>query len=1091
MSNDKPFELDVWLAGIGMSKYLNVFTQNDIDMEVLGTLTSDDLREMGVASIGHRRRILSAAAEAGAVSDPAANKPAERRDLTVMFCDLVGSTALSVGADPEDYRHYISRYREEIAAAIAPFNGHIAQFVGDGIFVYFGYPRATEHDAENAVSAGLAVVQHVRNMASFPGSQPQVRIAIATGLTVVTIADKQGIIVGDTIIGETPNLAARLQALAKVNTVLLSPSTRRLVGSLFQCTDLGRHTLKGFEKTVRVWQVEGYNTEASRFEALHTVSRSSTYFGRDAEVAALLEIYDRSACGAAQYVLIEGEAGFGKSRLARHVLGARPHREHERPVLQCSPKNISSPYHVIRAFVQRCSGITPKDDNSKILLRLANLLNDHGLFSKINVALIAEFVRCSEADLSVLSGISSQDQRSRLMALLGGLIEGVAKQTDAIIIEDIQWIDPSSSELLKGILPRLADFSIIVFFTMRTNNFPDWLCRDQTTMLQLKPLPDQAIRGLIQNVAGKVRLSEEVIDGIAARCNGIPIYAEELTYSVINNEDRANVGDDALGRIPATLAESLNARIDRLEKGRELALVGAVIGFEFPIDLLIAVSGLPKEKAQEGIKELLETNVLQLGQSAFGEAVSFRHMLLRETGYQLLLRKTRKDLHARVARVIKQDFPRIAEFAPHISAFHLENSGDALNAAVEYHVAGEQAAKRSAYAEAITYFSKAIKVNADCEECDDRDRRELSFRLSLTSAMIAARGFTADSVSQEMERAQALSDKFGERAGLIPALVTKWIVLGASGNSIASHQLALRIHDLAQGGDEVDRLFAHRVLGTSHLFVGNFEAAADELFQFLKKYDRESHEERLSTVGPSNHATMSMVGLAQIHTLYGDPEAAAAWRDKALRAAELGTAHDMCNSTVFSGCFLAALSGQIDKLEEYTEKLRSLSEAHDLLIWRDYTALFSGLVKIGKGDVQQGFAQARQGLDGLKAASTFTSGWFVLYASACVDSGRFEEASEVLSLSISDHEGYRWMSAELKRLNARVAFATGVPPPVVRAELEAALMLAESQAARLFRDRIQADLATLSDVEAREDLPPRRSRQASFVSSADKKFKMN
>ena len=785
--------------------------------------------------------------------------------------------------DPEDYGELIAGYRTALEQSILPYRGHMSQFLGDGALIYFGYPQSVGHDAENAVGAGLAILEKIASLPPVAGNKLRVRIGIATGLTVVGAPDKMREMLGENAVGETPILAARLQALAAPNTLLVAPSTRELIGELFEYADLGLFDLKGFEQPIRLWQVLRQSGTTSRFDALQAHRRGTAFIGRETELARLRNRYAAAQAGQGQIVVITGDGGLGKSRLARQVLAEADTGRSEPLILQCTPYNVGSPLHPIRYYIARTAGIDSGDAPEAALQRLSALLARAGPVTAERLALMAEFTRIGGADLTPLQGLNSQELRIRTMRTLSSLLAAIAREASAIVAEDLQWIDPSTAELIENLLPVLRTMPVLLIGTMRPGPFPSWLAGAEARLIHLERLPHEDVRRLVESLAGANAVPAPVVEVIATRSDGVPIFVEELTY--LETASRGEPTDNELSNIPSTLADSLVARLDWLKRGRKIVSIAAVLGREFPISVLVAVSGLPEQEVREGIGELLDADVVVAGHSAFGDAIAFRHMLVREAAYQLLLRRDRATMHARVANTLVTQFPAMAEALPHVLAIQFLEAGDFERAAAQWDRAGNNAAKRSAYSEAAAHFVRAIEANAKCDDSRARDERELAFRLDLLGAVIAARGFSSQSAGQEMEHAVRVSQKLGAKAKLIPALASKWSVLGGATNARAGYDLALQIREAAAEGSEIDRLIAHRILGTSLLFIGQFLRAIEEFELFLALFVPEKHTEELVRIGPSNHAIMVMFGLAEIYTLFAEFETAERWRVKALTTA--------------------------------------------------------------------------------------------------------------------------------------------------------------------------------------------------------------
>jgi len=1082
MGTPPAIDIEAWLRDLGLSAYAAAFKANDIDAAVLGSLTSDDLREIGVASVGHRRRILEAAAGLAAAAPPAVPAPterapdiaptAERRQLTVMFCDLMDSTALSVRIDAEDYREFIGRYRAVLEQALTPHHGYIAQYLGDGVLVYFGYPISHGDDAENAVEAALSVVQKVAEMEPIAGQRPSVRIGIATGITVVGAADRSRELHGESAVGETPNLAARLQAAAGANTILIADSTRELIGDLFECADLGSVELKGFDRPVHAWQILR-RSQADRFEARHGRRRNYDLIGRAPELGRLRQRLAAARAGRGQVVVIAGDSGLGKSRLARQMLDEAGPAAGLLPVLQCSAYNVGSAFHPVRYYIERASGLAPGDPAETTARKLRTLLAVFGQDTPENLALLAELTRRKDIDLAPLDGMASSERRSRTMRLLLAGMERVLRDNPVVVVEDLQWIDPSTAELIERIAPSIRSRPVLMIATTRPGTLPSWLAAADARLIQLERLAHEDVCALVKAVAAPAQLFDHVVQMIAARSDGIPVFVEELTRGYLEGAGQQADGETA-SSIPATLADSLLARLDRLQHGRRIASIAAVIGREFPIAILVAVSGMPEAEVRIGISELLDADVLAVGHSPFGEAIAFRHLLLREAAYQLLLRRDRQRLHARVAETLVGTFPAIAEALPHIIAIQWSEAGDHARAAAAWNRAGEQAAQRSAYSEAIDHFGKAIAANARCAEEPARDERELSYRMNLSGALIAARGFSAPGVAEEMEKAAALSVKLGAKTRLVPALTGRWVATGGSGNFRLLVDLARQIAQAAENGSDVDRLLAHRVLGTSLLFTGQFGQALRELEMFIAGYDRQRDETELAKIGPSNHAIMTMVGLAEINTVLERDAEADRWVARVMQGArDIGQVHNLCNALMFCGCFLPILRGRPEGVDRNAAELKALSQEHKLSYWLGHAELFGGLEQIRRGDVDEGFVEARRGMQQIVASNAFMNGPYILYAEACQQAGRIDEARRSLERAkLSIDAGQTWLEAEYHRVRARLDLMESGAARA-REGLQTALRTAELQGAPLFARRVRRDLETLETIgpESRT-LPP-------------------
>jgi class 3 adenylate cyclase len=583
-----------WLRKLGLEQYEPAFRENEIDERVLPSLTAEDLRDLGITLVGHRRRLLDAIAALGTTAPPAANAPtsasAERRQLTVMFCDLVGSTALSARLDPEDLREVIGAYHRAVAEIVAGLDGFVAKYMGDGVLLYFGYPRAHEDDAERAVRAGLGLVDAVGRL-DVKSVELQARVGIATGLVVVGDLIGEGSAQEQSVVGETPNLAARLQAVAEPDAVVIAAGTRRLVGDLFQLRDLGAVEVKGIAAPVQAWQALRPSDVASRFEALRG-SALTSLVGRDEEIDLLLRRWARANAGDGQVVLVSGEPGIGKSRIAA-ALEERLHAEpHIRLRYFCSPYYQDSALYPFIDQLSRAAGFTPDDSPTVRLEKLESLLFRAAPPDE-DVALIADLLSLPSSERHPLPSLSPQRKKERTLEALLRQLVGLARQQPVIMVfEDAHWIDPTSRELLDLTVERVGGLPVLLIATFRPEFQPLWTGQPQVTTVRLNRLDRRDRTVLVEQIAAGKALPDEVVAQIADRTDGVPLFVEELTKSVLES------GVPLVG-IPTTLHDSLMARLDRLSSVRRVAQIGAAIGRSFHTSFSVQFLAFPMRSCRQ------------------------------------------------------------------------------------------------------------------------------------------------------------------------------------------------------------------------------------------------------------------------------------------------------------------------------------------------------------------------------------------------------------------------------------------------------------------------------------------------------------
>ncbi len=705
-----------WLDSLGLGQYKDVFARNDVTLDVLPQLTEEDLKALGL-SLGHRRKVLAALA-GGRQAPVAIQRPeAERRHLTLMFCDLVGSTALSERLDPEDLKQLISSYQDACAGAIARFEGVITRFMGDGILAYFGFPQAHEDDAERAVRAGLHVVEAVQRLATAEGAPLQVRIGIATGPVVV------GDIIGErtselqAVVGETPNLAARLQSLAAPNGIVISQVTRRLVEGLFVLEDMGRHDLKGFTAPLPAWTVQSEKPAETRFDAARSATLTA-FIGRDHEIALLLDRWEQAVRGEGQIVLLSGEPGIGKSRIVQDLRERIGADDPIRLRYQCSPYHANSALYPVIRQLEHAAGFSPALSPADRLQKLTALLSRTAGDTERILPYFCSLLSISTGNRASQLDLSPQQSKERILdALIGQLTLAACKAPVLLVFEDAQWMDPTTLELLGrtiGMVPELRTLAIV---TYRPDFVAPWGTYPNTTSLTLNRLNRRQCAAIITQIAGGKALPRELTEQIVTKADGVPLFLEELTKTVLESGLLKRSGDryELDGplpplAIPATLHDSLTARLDRLSPVKEVAQIGATIGREFSYELLRAVASSPEAELQDALIQLVNSEMIFARGSAPEATYTFKHALVRDAAYSTLLRAKRQQIHARIARVIEARYPAIAETQPELLAHHLTEAGLLPGAIVYWHGAGERSMRRSANVEAAAQLARGIEL---------------------------------------------------------------------------------------------------------------------------------------------------------------------------------------------------------------------------------------------------------------------------------------------------------------------------------------------------------------------------------------------
>jgi class 3 adenylate cyclase/tetratricopeptide (TPR) repeat protein len=1078
-----PMDVTEWLCGLGLERYLPAFRDNDIDGAVLSQLTADDLVGLGVNSIGHRRRLLAAIAALGSVAPPAAEPPqsmAERRQLTVMFCDLVGSTALSARFDPEDLREVIGAYHRAVAAAVARFAGFVAKYMGDGVLVYFGYPRAHEDDAERAVRAGLAVIDAVGRLAT--PVPLNVRLGIASGLVVVGDLIGEGSAQERGVVGETANLAARLQALAQPGTLAIAESTRRQIGALFELEDLGPQPLAGFSEPQRAWRVAAESSVSSRFEALR--STAAPLVGRDEELDLLLRRWQQAKAGEGRVVLISGEPGIGKSRLTAELAERIASEPHTRLRHFCSPYHQDSALHPFISQLERAAGFGRGDTAEAKLRKLRELLAP-GARGNDEIELLGELL--SLPSLAPESNLSPQRKREMLFEALLHQLEALARSRPVLMVfEDAHWIDPTSREFLELAIDRVPRLPVLLVVTFRPEFRHAWGGQPHLTALALNRLggPDGA--ALVERLAGDAGLARETVDEIVERADGVPLFVEELTKAVIEGSGRGNRVAEVLrasplpeAAIPATLHASLIARLDRLgPTAKEVGQIGAVVGREFGYELIERVAQRHAAELIEGLDRLAEAGLLFCRGTAPLSSYLFKHALVQDAAYGTLLRARRQELHARVAAALEQYFTDIVGRQPELLAHHLTAAGATERAVDQWLRAGQYAAERSAHREAIGHFERGLATLAALPEGPARNGREVELQLARGLSLFTAKGFGSTEAAEAYARARDLAERGRDARQLYIAVYGLWQSAGVVGTVVGARRLSDKLLQLAAAGaDDGLRLQAHHSAGPTCLYAGEPTAAREHCEAGRRLYDPQRHGSHRLLYGGHDPGVCAGNRSAEAHWLLGYPQTALEIDAEALVLAER-IAHPL--SLEMALLFKAML--HLDRGEpELALRLLGAAEtlvADQRLAFVLEVRFLRGAALSAQGALEEAVVCLREGLADQISGMWYRPYGLVRLAEALARQSEHRAALAVVieGLETQKQSGQRQYGAELRRLEGVALVGLNRLEEAERAFGEA-LGIARRQQAKSYELRGAMSLAGLwgergRRADARELLAP-------------------
>jgi len=1099
-----------WLRGLGLQQYEQAFRDNAIDASVLSELTAEDLRDIGVDLVGHRRKLLAAisALRSGAAPDPVATAPGiERRQLTIMFCDLVGSTALSVRRDPEDLRDLIAAYHQAVAEVTRGFDGFVARYMGDGIMIYFGYPRAHEDDAERAARCALALVEAVSGLKL--AEELQARIGIATGMVVVGGSAPE-----HDVVGETPNLAARLQSLAQPNAVLIDENTRRLIGGLFEYRDLGAIDARGFTGTVSAWQVLRPSVVASRFEALRATS-PTPLIGRVEELEFLMRRWERAKKGEGQTVLLSGEPGIGKSRMAAAL--AERLREHPHHHLRyfCAPHHQGTAFFPVITHLEHAAGFTRDDTPAAKLEKLRQLFGQgrlghlrrrvaahagqrsHNSEQEIDLqllaaagvrqALVAELLSLPNAGALPEVNLSPQRKKEKTFEALLGLLEDLSRKRPVLMVfEDVHWIDPTSRELLDLTIERIRQFPILLIITFRPEFQQAWSGAARVSTLLLNRLDTGQGTELTAAVAGKA-LPDEVITHIVSRTDGVPLFVEELTRTVLESGLLRDEGDRyALDRpipsfaIPPSLHASLLARLDRLgPTAKEIAQVGAAIGREFSLELLGGVAPHSEDELRNAIGRLIDAALVSARSVPPDSVYSFTHALVQDTAYSTLLRGPRRALHARIANALENHWPELVDSQPELLAHHYTEAGLVEKSAAFWGKAGQRSAARSAMTEAAAQLQRGLDQLALLPDNHERQRQELEFYIALGAVLIAVKGYAAPETGQAYNRARELWEQLGSPSEYLQVPYRQSVYQALRGELDLAQRLAEDVLLLSrERNDSAGLVLGHDSFGRNLMYRGKFGPSRTHLEAGLALHDPISRRSLVHQAGALPQVLSHALGLALF--CLGFPDQALARTNAAIAAARRRARPPSLAITLSLGARLLSLVGDNAALNERADELVAVATEQGFPFWRAQGIIYRGWVNLQNGDVAEGISLLRSGSSAYRAtgAELWMPHFIALLARACEIGGQIEEALTLLddALQIVERTGESWLAAELYRHKGQLLLREG-HSEAAEELYRKALGIAQEQDAKLWELRAVVGLARLRRdqgrrAEARDLLAP-------------------
>jgi class 3 adenylate cyclase/predicted ATPase len=1095
-----------WLEKLGLGQYAQRFAENDISFVILPDLTDQDLEKIGVASLGHRRLMLRAIAELKPVDrvtptpDTAASAPstsgkmdtAERRQVTVMFTDLVGSTALSARMDPEDLREVISAYQRCVAETVRRFDGFVAKYMGDGVLVYFGYPQAHEDDAERSVRAGLELVEAVCGLKS---STPlQTRVGIATGLVVVGDLVGSGAAQEHGIVGDTPNLAARLQAVAEPNTVVIAESTRKLLGNLFELEDLGTPDLKGITGSVRAWAALRAASVESRFEALHAGGLTGLV-GREEELELLLRRWSKAKTGEGQVVLLSGEAGIGKSRLTAALLERLATEPHTRLRYFCSPQHTDSPLYPIIGQMERAAGVT-HDDALPIKVDKLDAVLVQTSTSKQDAALFAEMLSLPNDGRYPALDPDPQRRRQKTLEALNLQMEVLSRSNPVLmIVEDVHWSDPTSLEAFSRAVASIANDRVLMILTFRPEFESPWIGRPHVTFLSLNRLAQRDIDVMIDGVVGNKSLPVSIRKDIIERTDGVPLFVEEMTKAVLETESEnaaatiASAVPSPAFTVPASLHASLMARLDRLGPAKAVAQTGAAIGRDFSHALLAAVVRKAEADLASALDRLTTAGLLFRQGVPPHATYLFKHALVQDAAYGTLLREPRRALHARIAETLESQFTEIAENQPELLARHCTEAGLIEKAAGLWGKAGQRSLARSALVEAVAQLTRALAQIAALPGTPALRREQIKLQVSLITPLMHIKGQAAPETKEASERArllieeaEALGEPLEDPLLLFSVLYGFWVANYVAFNGKVCRDLAAQFLALAEKQEAtVPLMIGHRLMGTSLLFTGDIIQGRAHYDQALALYDPGEHRSLAARFGQDvSVAILSYRSLALWVLGYAD--AALADTDQALSdAREIGQAATLMYALGHAPLTLSE-RGDYTRASAVADEVVALADEKGAMLWKASGMAFQGCALALTGKASDAVHMITSGITAWR--STGATLWIPLYLSylsrAYAELGQFDNAWRCIGEALTAVETTKetWFEADVHRIAGEIALKSPEPDAAkAEAYFKRALAIAREQPAKSWELRAATSMARLwrdqgKPQQARELLAP-------------------
>jgi class 3 adenylate cyclase/predicted ATPase len=1056
-------EIAGWLRSLGLDRYEAAFRENSVTVDVLPDLTADDLKELGISAVGHRRRLLAAIAalrdetpapqSARSFDGQHGSIPAgERRQITVLFCDIVGSTPLASGLDPEDLRDILRTYQASVGAAVAGQQGYVARFVGDGVLAYFGWPNPDEAHAESAVRAGLAIVDAIGPQ------QLSVRVGIATGLVVTDHLIGAGTAQTVTAVGETPNLAARLQALAQPDTVVVSEATRSHLGQMFELEDLGAVALKGFDRPVKVWRARGATSATSRSETVYA-GTVTPLIGRDEELNLLAHRWRQSKSGEGRIVLLSGEAGIGKSRLLAALEERLANDQRVSLRYFCSPYHQDSPLYPIAARMEREAGFI-RGDNAEDRLRKLEVILAPASPTVDDVALFASLWSIPTNGRYPPQDLSPQQRKVRTFAsLLRRLSKLASREPVLMLFEDAHWSDPTSIELLDAVVERVPALPVLLVVSYRPDFVAPWFDLPNVSLMALGRLDRRDSTALAAQVVKDQILSSPLLERIVMQSDGVPLFIEELTRAVLETPELDVVGMTLA--IPDTLQASLMARLDRLPAAKVVAQIGSVIGREFSHMILTSAGEMQEAELSEGLNELADSGLLFRRGVLPDVFYSFKHALVRDVVYASLPKTPRQELHRRIGEALRDQ----AETEPEVIAYHFDQAGLRGPAVEWWSKAGDLALQRSANTEAIAHLEKALELSQELSDSEDRRLSRLRLQIIYGNALRVARGYAVPETKAAFALARDLARTISDAPERFSADYGLWSASFLGGDLTAMRDLANTFLRNVEGQPELPETgIAHRIGGMTSWFAGDFVNARLYLERALACYDSERDRPMAFRFGQDLAVpAMAYIALTLWPLGINNPTG---YLEKAIAHA-LQTKHVPTIAYAYlHGSWFEMLRRDRMRSAPYVRAYLDLTEEHVMPMWLANGAFHEGWQRWHAGDRDAGRARMHEALALVReqGQTVFMPLYRVLLAETEAEEGRADAALATLNLELAriTETGECWLLSEMHRVHGEVILKSrATDTEAAEGAFALAIEVARRQSAKRFEFYAAKSLASM------------------------------